>query len=312
MDLPLFSIHFLSLSANLQVQRMKFVYDQQPLGARTSKYSSLVDPETVDKCPCCSNVREDQTHLLRCTLNPAHSTALQTFQKSLHARDLHAVFYLISFGILHWISGKVPLSSEWDLRGYPLHMHDDILTALRHQESIGWMSCLKGFLSTHWKIVAGMSMHVPNVNSRDTAQSRLRHVMTTLHDLSLAIWKGRNEYVHRADASTDLQLHRREDLEIQHYHDHPEMLSHSDRHYCERPLQKILRSTPANRRRWLRQVKLSRHRRLKDLQSQSLLPQFFPRTVSAPPPTVEVNHAPPPLPAPPPRQRNLLEFFGTK
>ena len=79
-DLPLFSIHFRSLSANLQVQRMKFVYDQQPLGARTSKYSSLADPATIDKCPCCSTAREDQTHLLRCTLNPAHSTALRTFQ----------------------------------------------------------------------------------------------------------------------------------------------------------------------------------------------------------------------------------------
>ena len=165
-DLPLFSAHFRSISANLQVQRMKFVYDQQPLGARTSKYSSLVDPATVDKCPCSSIVsREDQTHLLRCTINPAHSTAIRAFQKSLHARDLHAVFYLISFGILHWITGEVPLSSAWDLRGYPSHMHADILIALQQQESIGWLSGLKGFLSIHWKIVAGMSMHDPSVNS---------------------------------------------------------------------------------------------------------------------------------------------------
>ena len=100
-DHSLFSLHFRSLSANLQVQRMKFVYDQQPLGARTSKYSSQVDPATIDKCPCCGEVQENQIHLLRCNQNPAHSTALRAFQQSLHARNLHAVFYLISFGIVH-------------------------------------------------------------------------------------------------------------------------------------------------------------------------------------------------------------------
>ena len=178
-------------------------------------------------------------------------------------------------------------------------MHDAILTALKQQESIGWLSCLKGFLSAHWKIVAGMSMHVPTVNSSVTAQGRLRHVVMSLHDLSLALWKGRNECVRRADISTDLQLHRREDLEIEHYHDHPEMLAHSDRHDCERPLQRILQSTPANRRRWICQVQLSRQRRIQDLQSQSLMPQYFQRTANVlPQPPVEIDRAPPPLPAP--------------
>ena len=116
------------------------------------------------------------------------------------------------FGILHWTTtGAVPLSTEWDLRGYPVHIHADILLAFHQQESIGWLSCFKGFLSTHWT------------------------------------------------------------------------------------------------------AKLSRSRRLTDLHSQSLIPQHFHRSPSIPTPTVAlVDHAPPPLPAPPPRQRNLLEFFLPK
>jgi hypothetical protein len=182
-------------------------------------------------------------------------------------------------------------------------MHDDIRTALRQQESIGWLSCFKGFLSTHWKIFASMSMEDPNSSTGDTGTCRLRHIMMSLHELSLALWKGRNDTVNRDDITTDQRLHRREDLEIQHYYDHPEMLSTTDHHYCERPLQKILRSTPANRRRWLRQVKTSRHRRLQDLKSQSLMPQFFHRT-SSEKASVAPDHAP--------RQRTLLEFFKQK
>ena len=309
----LFGLHFRSLSSCLQVQQMKFVYDQQPLGARTSRYCSNVDPSTIDRCPCCSLAREDRTHFLQCPHNPSYDTVLREFQISLHSRNLHAIFYLMSFGILHWMAGEVPPSTAWDLRGYPPHMHADILTALHPQDSIGWLSCFKGFLSSHSTVVAGLLIEDPTVKSRDKSNGRLRHVMTSLHKLSLAIWKGRNNSVHRADTSTDQQLHRHEDLEIQHYHNHPEMLSVSDRgHYCERPLQKILRSTPANRRCWHRQVKLSHSRRLMDLQSQSLTPQYFHRIPLIPTPTVALDHAPPPLPAPPPRQRNLLEFFLPK
>ena len=209
-------------------------------------------------------------------------------------------------------TGAVPPSTDWDLRGYPVHMHADIHLALHQQDSIGWLSCFKGFLSKHWNVVAGLSMENPTDKSGDKPNGRLHHVVTSLHELSLALWKGRNDKVHRADAATDHQLHRHEALEIQHYYDHSEMLAVNDRHYCERPIKNILHSTPANRRRWLRQVKLSRSRRLKDLQSQSLISHHFHRSSSTPNPTVALDHAPPPLPSPPPRQRNLLEFFLPK
>ena len=225
------------------------------------------------------------------------------------------MFYLLSFGILHLTTtGAVPLGTGWNLRGYPVHMHADILLALHQQESIGWLSCIKGFLSTHWRtaVVAGLSMEDPTVTSSDKSNGRLRHVLTSLHELSLALWKGRNDSVHRVDTATDQQLYRHEDPEIQYYYDHPEMLSVSDRTYCKRPIQKILHSTPANRRPWLRQVKLSRSRRLTDLHSQSLIPQHCHRSPSIPTPTIALDHAPPPLPAPPPHQCNLLEFFLPK
>jgi hypothetical protein len=321
----LFSLHFRSLSPTSQIQHMEFVYDQQALGVRVQQRSPLLVSDAANRCPCCSDACEDQIHFLRCPRNPSHSSALLEFKQSMHSLDLHAIFYLVSSGIQSWFRGSVPSVALWDRRGYPSYMRSDILEALTDQAQIGWFSCLKGFLSAKWTQVATLSMTDGHTFHFDTGTRRLRLVMTSLHALSKALWKGRNDCMHQMSNRETLRLTRVEDLEIQHYYAQPELLAPEDRHYCEqRPLSTLLKSTPANCRRWLRQVKKARYRRHHALRSQSLLPQFFPRIPrqtpsSVPPssslsqaastPTVSISHVPLPPPDPPPCQRSILDFL---
>ena len=301
-----FSQFHRSLTFTMQIQRMKFIYNQQPVGTRLLKYAK-VPSDSIALCPCCQDAAEDQIHLLRCGSNPVRAEAIQAFQKALHSKDLHAIFYLISFGVLKWLSGDVLSFADWDLRGYPPHMLPVITSAINSQSSIGWLSAIKGFLSSDWTTLAKMSMDDPSVTTHRAWQSRKILLMRSLSDLSEQLWKGRNEVLHRNDEREAQRHQSAEEVEIRHYHEKPELLSVSDRHYCDRPLKQILHSSPTNRRRWLRQVQQARQRRLQDELSQCKIYQFFPRSVSLDTEsTVIPDYAPPPMPAPPPRQHSLF------
>ena len=295
-DHHLFGQNFRSLPPAHQISRMKFVHNQQPLGSRLSKYAdrsalSEAESHSLDKCPCCLTKTENQVHLLRCTLNPHHQLALRELQKALHSKDLHAIFYLISFGVIKWIAGDQLAPDDWDLRGYPVHLHPSIRDALADQADIEWLSGLKGFLRNRWITVASLSMHAP-ASSLDVGSGRLRHILKSLHIFTTALWKGRNKSLHGQANTNQRSINRQQDLEITHFYNRPEFLSVTDQHYCARPLSEILKFTPAKRRRWLRQVKLAHSRRLTNQQSQSRISQFFPRTPTVPLTTIDPDTVP--------------------
>jgi hypothetical protein len=81
--------------------------------------------------------------------------------------------------------------------------------------------------------------------SLDVGRNRLQYLLFTL---TTTIWKGRNERLHEGSISKTNSVNRLEDNKIRHYHTQPELLLHSDRHFCERPLDLVLKSTPTNRR----------------------------------------------------------------
>jgi hypothetical protein len=311
-DLHLFSQFHQSLPFQKQIQRMKFVYNQQPLGYRLSQQAMVASP-TIELCPCCQQQTEDQCHMLQCLSNPARQDALQKFQKALHSGELHALFYLISYGVLQWFSGTVPTPSEWDLRGYPPHMIPSINEALQSQTGIGWLSGIKGFWSKDWTTIAKLSMDNPKVKNHQDCSLRLRCVLTATHELVVSLWNGRNDCLQRHQQDAIPLRQSSEEVEIRHYYGNPGMLAASDRHYCERSLSQILKSSPANRRRWLRQVKQARARRLTDQLSQSKIYAFFERQPTrSNEPSLRSDYAPPPPPAPPPRQRSIMDFFGER
>ena len=184
-----------------------------------------------------------------------------------------------------------------------------ITSAINSQSSIaGWLSAIKGFLSSDWTTLAKMSMDDPSVTDHQAWQSQKTLLMRSLSDLSEQLRKGCNNVLHQND-EREVQRHQSAgEVEIRHYHAKPELLPVSDRHYCDRPLTQILYSTPTNRRRWL-QVQQARQRRLQDKLSQSKIYPFFPHSASLDTEsTVIPDYAPPPMPAPPPRQRSLFDF----
>ena len=328
-DHKLFSQHFRTLDFHHQLQHMKFVYDQQPLGVRIQQRSTSELSESVDKCPCCSVHREDQVHFLRCTFNPSRSGVLLDFVTSMRSSDSHAVSHVIMIGISKWLADdEIPLD-QWDLSIYPPHMRSNLHTAIKDQTHIGWLSCLKGFLCLAWSQVSNQSMVDATITNSAAGPGRLRIIMQSLRILSHGLWLGRNDSMHNLENCESMKLTRVEDIEIKHYYDRPEMLNPGDRHYCSRSLTSLLKSTPSNRRRWLRQVKKARQRRIKDLRSQSQLTQFFSRasghtvhpvsttatesdTIETTP-TVQRSNVPLPPPDPPPSsQRSILDFFSRR
>ena len=268
----------------------------------------------VDHCPCCGNIPEDQEHLIRCSKNPAQALAIRDFHKTIFKDALHAIYYLFSFGLLQWLAdGVVTPPDTWDLRGYPSYMHSTILDILHDQLRIGWFAGFKGFLSRHWISLASMSMSSSIDRNIAEGSNRLRTLIKASSTLALTLWKGRNDVLHRSTDDGIKQANRLEDDVIRDYYSKPELLSSFDQHYISsRPLAKLLTSSRSNRRRWLRQVQLSRARRLTSTGSQPTLFHFYSRTAVAPVPTLTPDFSPPPLPAPPPRQRSLLSFFSYK
>ena len=143
---------------------------------------------------------------------------------------------------------------DWDLRPYPSHFHSAIQTVLAQQHHIGWLSCLKGFLGKAWSDLSNLHATRASLKDHTSGRNRLRMVMSALHTLSCDLWKGRNDYLHRKSALDAATLRNAEDEEITQLHSQKESLGPSDHHYVSRPIDKILKQNPSNRRRWIRQV----------------------------------------------------------
>ena len=304
---------------------MKFVHDEQPVGKRILQRATAKDPN-IALCPCCKTAVEDQNHLLQCTLNPDRASLLQAFVKTLHALENHALYYLITQGIVNWMTNST-ISFFPELRGYPVHMHEAIQTALDDQATIGWGVSLKGLFSKSWATVGSLSMYHPTDFSSGQGTNRLRHVLCEVYVLTNALWKARNAVLHDKSQHIKQQRLTSEQVEIQHYYNNRHLLMSADQHYCDRPLSSILLSTQSVRRRWLRQVHRSRASRLQDNLRQSTVTQFFPRTAVEPdsplepvepePPWEPILARPDPFlpPVPVPilrRQTSMLQFFPRK
>ena len=225
-----------------------------------------------------------------------------------HASCLHSTQ---GYNDMYFSSKKIKLRCMPCMWDSVCLQFSNIRAALEDQAALGWLSCIKGFFSTRIT-VARLSMHSPTTEM-DAGLTWLRHIINSLHLFTTSLWKGRNDSLHHQDETRLRSSNRQEDLEITHFYNRPELLSTSDQHYCARPLSQILSFTPANRRRWLRQVKLARSRRLTNQQPQCRISQFLNRTDTIPvffvDPTTVPSYEPPPLPAPPPpRDRNLSQI----
>ena len=142
--------------------------------------------------------------------------------------------------------------------------------------AIGRHQALKGYISIHWTTLASISMDYTTSPDHTAARHRIKSVLRGLHDHTRRLWLHRNSVLHSSTDAEMADIRSQELAEIKNYHSHPNLLLSTDQHYCNRSLPRLLSSSAATRRRWLRIVKRSSAELTKDGTRQTLLTSFFP------------------------------------
>lgn len=139
------------------------------------------------------------------------------------------------------------------------------------------MNLLRGFLSKTWLSVA--STYFQNacvkVQTRNDGHHRLTKAVRALYNLTSKLWKGRNEKLHANENATSLDIRTTIDAEIAEYQRNPANLSVHDQHYCDMPIQVLLRKPPSYKRRWLHRVREASARFQLESGQQHRITSFF-------------------------------------
>ena len=163
---------------------------------------------------------------------------------------------------------------------YPSEYIDIINSALADQSEIGWMNMFRGYLSKRWHQLAssyfGPDDDPNTIVHRNDGANRVHRVMKTIHTLTTDIWTGRNEALHGANRDSELKRLSIIDSEITKLHSEAHLVLNDDRFYCETSLNRLLKGSLANKRRWLVRVKASRQRKASFLAQQPRITKFFP------------------------------------
>ena len=135
-DFPRFSQHLKRLPLAKYISHLKFVHNQQYLGVRRFQQAHIKD-DTLALCPCCTQVKEDQHHLLCCLANTGRSSGWAAFRKSaLSKEDIHPFWHCIVEGVEHWFAHS---NNKYmpDLSRYLPHVCQAMAIAARSQQNIG-------------------------------------------------------------------------------------------------------------------------------------------------------------------------------
>ena len=103
----------------------------------------------------------------------------------------------------------------------------------------------------------------------------MRSIISAAHEFTYATWIARNGDLHQTNDDTLANIRSTELAEIRHYHGNSNLLLASDRHFCTRPLDRLVSGSAATRRRWLTRVKKSVAANIPDSSKQTRLDSFF-------------------------------------
>jgi hypothetical protein len=263
-DLHSFGRHFRNLSSPQKVQHMKFVYDLHSTGDRKQKTSRTTPGSAVSTCPCCSIALETTHHLLHCQCNSARAQSIKTFGISMRKLRDNPYGRILAELVSQWMrapNSPPSLSSSRDMRVLPSCFHPDYLTlvqtAISDQTTIGWHNLIKGFFAKSWHVLA--SSYPPNKRLppliQDDGHHRIQQSLKALCQMVLDIWEARNHTLHKIQENTAILIRTAIDAEIAKAHAQRSDLLIADQHYCNVSLNKLLRSRPSYKRRWLHRIK---------------------------------------------------------
>ncbi|KAI2495165.1 hypothetical protein MHU86_19350 [Fragilaria crotonensis] len=189
-------------------------------------------------------------------------------------KEPHPVFQILRDGITSWVEGIEVYDPPIDQ--IPSKFHDRLRAALRDQQTIGWDNAVKGYLSVEWRFMAADAMFDSSPAKTDSGFYRIHNILKAAHILMQTTWKARNKMLHDNQDAVNRHIREAEAEERTEMHRQSKNLRAGDQHYCEQPLEKILRNKSASsRRRWLRYMKMAQDRSSRDGKRQTLLTNFF-------------------------------------
>ena len=272
-DFVSFGSFYKRLPPSDQTQHTKFLFDQQSVGV--NRYQrAIVKDEALHHCPCCRQPHESTDHVLQCQANPGYSECLTDLRKVSYSSDNHPTLKLLCLGFCHWIQHP-DTPYDPDTSGFPNKFNASIAKALEEQNLIGWSQAVRGYLSSEWRQMASEGIYDTDEFNEGRGHQTLRLAFTALFKFTTNMWKARNCALHD-DQSPDLRAIRDKEIAvITELYKNQDKIGATDRHYCERPLEFILRKNPSSRRRWIRYMHRARTRYKSEIQHQPLIASFF-------------------------------------
>ena len=279
-DMHSFGRHLRRVPLIHQSAHLKLIHNQLPLGLRKFRISTVAD-ESLRLCPCCKINTEDNPHFLKCLQNPARVDAEKVLMKALLS-DFHPSRPALASCIAHYLTDSTALPKFTNAK-LPTHMVSLLEEALHEQSQIGWHQLLLGFLTTKWLHLSASDHHVAERLDTAAGKHRIQQTLNALFTFTRSLWLGRNNILHKDQDTVDQTINSMESAELRHYHANPTLLPTSDQHYCSLPLQRLLRSRPSVRRRWLRRVKTARAAFLSKGKQQQRITRFLEVSISPAP-----------------------------
>jgi hypothetical protein len=111
----------------------------------------------------------------------------------------------------------------------------------------------------------------------DTSRGRhtLKAVQPAIFKFTTSLWTARNTVLHDENSPELCAIRDHLVAEIKDLYKHQDKIGVGDKHYCERPLETILKKNPSSRRRWIRYMHRARKRYQLVVKHQPLITSFF-------------------------------------
>ena len=273
---------------------MKFVHDIQPLGTHKARIQRSSD-DNISLCPCCNKHLETQVHLLLCSQNPARAKAMTTLKNVCRKSDGTRFSQVIGDLLIQWLTWPTR-TPDLNHRINPFLRHElfpkpyleIIHAAIADQTKIGWINLFRGFLSVKWHRLASSHFDYDDESTiihRNDGANRVHRILKNIHTYTSDIWKGRNDVLHAAENAQAQKYLSALDTEITKFHTESDLVLSDDRFYCEMSLNRLLKGSTANKRRWLIRVKKSRQRKLALQTQQPRITKYFNKNTTQRAPT---------------------------
>jgi hypothetical protein len=274
-DMNAFGRNFTAIPLKHQPAHLKFIHNQLPLGDRQYQRSTVKD-DLLKLCPTCKSQDENIHHFLHCTKNPTRETSIKTMLATI-LKDDHPSRPAFASCIEQYLrqpGQRITFQND----NFPPHLNETLQLAIEEQTLIGWHQLLLGYISKKWLLLAAMDTPHVGKTTISAGHSRTHKALKALTLMVRELWLGRNDALHKHKDDADQQIYSLESAEIRLFHSTPTLIPTSDQHYCHNiTLNKLLRSGPSVRRRWLHRVKTARAAYLKDGQNQQMVTQYMTR-----------------------------------